>query len=1457
VQRQLRPGISVGEALPELRWDWIAEWGVNQVGAFRPRANARIYRAIRASLPTVLIVSDRRLELLRLLGRGATSRVFLAKDERSQELLVAKLGVGASARAALAREAERHAWIRTSELVPLLGVGRAQAPTKLPGQEAGQAAALLPKGAPVLLFPWLEGVVLEVAGERRTQAEEPESAALELAVRLGRALQALHDAGFAHGDLKPDNLWLPTRGGRPSFGAAKLLDLGLSSSVTREEPLGGSLRYLEPQGRGPGFGDARSRDLWALGLLLSEVGSRAVAESQEPLRVLGRVAFGRELGGIVRALLRPSAGARPDAGWVAQQAASALGLRVDDEPQAFGERLRGAYLRARSGELRSSFGKRVALQAGELERKWLGPWASVSEGASEFLPQASGQVTLHALEPEGLQALLVGLAGPQAAGWQLSNLGSVGEVLERLDELVRHTDPRALSLKLLGEAMAGGRAAALGAASRARPKAGSEALDLVELGAQLADAGVTDQVLDQAEALLLHQEGLPATLRLMVARRLRLRGQFGRALSLTSDRSDKAQVVFAAETLRRGGELAEAEALLEELRSEPELAAPLLSQSLATQARLCLDRDEASRGLALLESAPKSSAVSAVQAQLEVALGLYKKARVSAERARVLALDDEERARADGVLGFVLHALGDAEAELMAFQRASSYAARAGAVLEEAHYLTGVAAAGAQVGSYEDALQAARRARCLFDWAKRSRQAARACQAEAAVLAALGVYEQARAIGADAIFRARQAGDDVCRAYVHLTFADMLEPSREGQEHVERAAQLLGGAVSIDDRLRLAARRLKHESVVDIAEVESWCRRAQALDAVFDWWRERAVAAQRSGSPGERQAVLAELVALSTVRAPVGVRGPTFVEGARLAATLGDGEATRRLFVAAGDAAREVRRGVSGRLKTAVEALAWVQLAEAARDSSLVPEQLAEVEALVRALSTQESPRRLFHGILDTLVLWTGVERALLLLPSPSGRLVVRAARNLGKEELVPRQLELSRSLARRAMEQGKAVVAVDAVGDLPEIHESVHALNLRSVLAVPLTAKGRTLGVVYLDDRIKRGAFGHKELAWVRFIASLAAVALSDLRAQLLLRRAARRSLRAEARVRRELSERQAELEQTQRELSRISTGRPTRFAYSAIIGESQPILELLALLDRVAPADVPVLICGESGSGKELVAQALHASSPRAAGPFVSENCSAIPEGLLESALFGHSKGAFTGAVAARRGLFEQAHSGTLFLDEIGEMSLSMQTKLLRVLEDGLVRAVGSQHTRKVDVRVIVATHRELERRVQEGSFRRDLLYRLNVISLSVPPLRARIADVPLLVEHFVARYSPDRPRKVSRAAMTALVAYPWPGNVRQLQNELRRALVMAEDEVLLEHLSPELRGVAGPGVSGPMALNLKARSEALERELVALALERARGNQTQAAALLGVSRFGLQKMLRRLEIRVVRQA
>ncbi len=296
-------------------------------------------------------------------------------------------------------------------------------------------------------------------------------------------------------------------------------------------------------------------------------------------------------------------------------------------------------------------------------------------------------------------------------------------------------------------------------------------------------------------------------------------------------------------------------------------------------------------------------------------------------------------------------------------------------------------------------------------------------------------------------------------------------------------------------------------------------------------------------------------------------------------------------------------------------------------------------------------------------------------------------------------------------------------------------------------------------------------------------------------------------------------------------------REAAPALIAQSPAMRKVLADVEKVAAADSPVLIQGESGTGKELIARAIVHKSGRAGKPFLAVNCGAFQDELLESELFGHEKGAFTGAVAQRHGLFEVAHAGTLLLDEVGEMSTAMQAKLLRVLEDGEIRRVGSTRVQKVDVRVIAATNRDLAQDVDTGRFRKDLFYRLHVLTLALPPLRERPEDIPILIAHFMGRLARRRPpKRLSEEALELLTRYHWPGNIRELENLVERLVVFSESEVIgAADLPAGIRAPAAPrGAPGePEAQSLK-QMEALH---IAKILTQCGGNKSQAARVLGI--------------------
>ncbi len=314
------------------------------------------------------------------------------------------------------------------------------------------------------------------------------------------------------------------------------------------------------------------------------------------------------------------------------------------------------------------------------------------------------------------------------------------------------------------------------------------------------------------------------------------------------------------------------------------------------------------------------------------------------------------------------------------------------------------------------------------------------------------------------------------------------------------------------------------------------------------------------------------------------------------------------------------------------------------------------------------------------------------------------------------------------------------------------------------------------------------------------------------------------------------------------LRRGLRDKYRLENVVGRSEAMLQVFKTAARVASTDATVLIQGESGTGKELVARAIHQSSPRAGGPFVAVDCGAIAEGVLESELFGHARGAFTGAQATRRGLFEEASGGTLFLDEIGDVGPNLQARLLRALQEGTIRRVGTNEPIAVDVRVVAATNRDLEQAVKEGGFRADLYYRLNVVAIRIPPLRERREDVPLLAEHFAHKHGRGEGGAISSPARDLLLAYHWPGNVRELENVVARALALNPSGVILPDDLPEAIRTghaaepAPPGGAGEERPTL----EELERRYARQVLRETGGNKSRAADILGIDRKTLYRIL-----------
>ena len=1369
-------------------------------------------------------------------GEGATSTVWRAQGEATD--VVAALKVASDDEAWVGREAALLASLHRRWGPALLDAGRV--PAGVPSLRAG---------ARYVATTWTAGEPLDVVLGAKG-VDRPVLAAL-VAHGVGRALDELHTLGVRHGDVKPSNVLVSGR--RPKKDAASdrgvdLIDMGLAAKVSGGAAIGGTPLYLAPELR-RGEPATPAADLYALGVVLASIVEGDAGAS--PLHAW------------IAALRAEAPGARPSAAWIAARAARFLDLEVDDEEVVLTRRaaVRRAYLAVRAGDVGS--GVTLAPSIDGAPREWLEERLGTErrlardegERGSEGVRGSEGERggVVAPLDTLGTARWLVALVGPAASSWALpSSARTEGELAERLFALSASAPPEAWTL----EDVTGAPAPAARASPRGAVRHTSDADRFITLTRELLAPRPSAEVLAGAEDAIA-EPSCPRSVVVDLGHALLRRGEIGRAFAAleswrgaTGDDDAAGELaLLRAELERRRGDTVAAEAAARGVRGAARDPARALLARLAWDTG-ALDRAEAELGDARGPNAAE------VRGLISYSRGDYERGlRVLTDAAREtdspLAL-----ARLEGTRGMLEHARGRAAESLAAFASAAELATRAGAVVEEATYLTGLAAAAVDAGSIARGLAAATRAALLWERLDRPAFAARALLGRAAAYALVGASYEADEAARIAAVRARDSRDVRAAAFARWAIAETRPPgdTRAAAEVRAADAELTspgGVPASDEDRIRSAARLLHWADGVAASgapvEVDSIDARVASSSATtrWEWWGARAASA-----PAAPHRVLGEVVALLDAAAPIGSRGPALAAAARLAADVGDGDIARRLETSRRVAAETLREGCPPEHHASLASIPWARTttAEGLSSSALGSAQVEQLDAIVRSMASRDRLRPLLEQVLDTMVLWTGVERGLLLLRAPDGGLVPRVARNLARRDLRGEQLALSMGLAKRAMAERQAVCATDAYADIGDLHASVHALQLRSVLAVPLVARGDVLGVVYLDDRVRRGAFGSAELGWVRLVASQAALAIADARDQALLRRAVRRAERANARLAADLGLREAELLAVRAELE--SDG-DTRFRYDEIAGRSEPMRAMLRVVDRVTAAEVPVLLAGESGTGKELVARAIHANGARSKKAFVSENCASVPETLLESTLFGHMRGAFTGASATRAGLFDVADGGTLFLDEIGEMPLSMQTKLLRVLQDGEVRPVGSERVHHVDVRIIGATHRDLEAMVAAGTFREDLFYRLNVVSIRVPPLRERAQDIPLLVAHFAEKHSTGRKVKVTRAAMDRLVAFPWPGNVRQLENEIRRAFVLADDRIDVSELSEEVaRG--GPGAARNAGLGLKARVDALEAQLVKDALERTKGNQTKAAEALGISRFGLQKMMRRLGIR-----
>ncbi len=483
--------------------------------------------------------------------------------------------------------------------------------------------------------------------------------------------------------------------------------------------------------------------------------------------------------------------------------------------------------------------------------------------------------------------------------------------------------------------------------------------------------------------------------------------------------------------------------------------------------------------------------------------------------------------------------------------------------------------------------------------------------------------------------------------------------------------------------------------------------------------------------------------------------------------------------------------------------------------ASLAVQRLAE---FTQALAREPALDRALERLLDSIIEVVKADKGFVIVLH-EGVPSVLAARNLHRENIANAVERLSDSIVSRVLKERVPVIVSDALHD-PQfnVSESVVNLKLSSVMCVPLIIRGELTGAVYVGNDRVANLFTERELVLTTSFCSTAVLLLEF------------------ARQLDELRADKAEL-----------IGRLEEQAYGDIIGSCDAMRDIFRKIDKIATTDISVLVTGETGTGKELIAHEIHRRSPRKAGPFVAINCGAIPENLLESELFGHAKGAFTGAVSNKPGRFQTANGGTLFLDEIGEMPPALQVKLLRALQERTVTRVGENKAEPIDIRVVAATNKELEEEMKQGRFREDLFYRINVVHLHLPPLRERGEDAVMLAKWFLGRAIRELGSKVKGFSPQALVAvkrFRWPGNIRQLENRIKKAVVLAE-KPLINPDDLELR----PEQLEPILPLAQARDEWQKRYINEI-LDRNSGNRTKTAKDLGVDPRTIFRHLERME-------
>ncbi|MDR0710164.1 MAG: sigma 54-interacting transcriptional regulator [Spirochaetaceae bacterium] len=488
---------------------------------------------------------------------------------------------------------------------------------------------------------------------------------------------------------------------------------------------------------------------------------------------------------------------------------------------------------------------------------------------------------------------------------------------------------------------------------------------------------------------------------------------------------------------------------------------------------------------------------------------------------------------------------------------------------------------------------------------------------------------------------------------------------------------------------------------------------------------------------------------------------------------------------------------------------------------------LIEINALIN--SNYSDVNELLTQILESAtVLCQGDASSLLLVNKETRELYFEVALGVAGAAVKHYTVKMGEGIAGWVALHNKSIIVDDAENDkrhLKNIPEEIHYTS-KTILAVPMRVKDECIGVIEVINKKDGKRFTQEDLEWLEIFANLAGIAVVNAQS----------------------------IEKARNEIKLLHDQLKIDQGYHTMIAKSPVILEKLEIIDRIAKTDSSVLILGESGVGKELFAEQIHIRSPRNKRPFVRVNCAALPEGLLESELFGHIKGAFTNAIANRQGRFELASGGTIFLDEIGDLPLALQAKLLRVIQEKTFEKVGSDTSITVDVRILAATNRDIEKQVEKGEFRSDLYYRLNVLPLYIPPLRQRPEDISELADFFLRKYTRETNKNFdgfSSKAMEIMLSYSWPGNIRELENCIQRACVIGKTSLIQEE-DLFIKNAAGPA-SGQedKSRNLKTAINVFKSRFIRKVLEEHNWNQTETARVLDIQRTYLSRLIKELNI------